>query len=1010
MELVDPPTIGGKFTWSNSGGSAMSRLDKFLLSDNFIVDWKVEGQTIVERDVSDHAPIWIKDNKRNWGPKPFRFNNMWFDHEKFFMFVEGEWRKIRVKGNVPEDMVVGRARAAIDFWENLNKKEERRRRNSLCALEARGGRLEDVTDIKEFIHNHFNLFFNDIVEERPVLSGVNLKPLSVSDSHSIERPFSEMEVKEAIWSCDGNKSAGLDGYSLEFYKRFWVVIREDVLRLCNDFHDKGTLVKSITSSFLALIPKNNNPQNLGEYRPICLVGSIYKIISKILAARLKEVIDTLVSNNQTAFVPGRNKMDGVLLVNELLDWMKKKKRGSILLKVDFEKAYDSVSWQYLKEMMMRMGFGERWMKWMDSCIFKSHISVLVNGSATKEFKVNKGLRQGDPLSPFLFVLAMEGLTTLVRKSIEVGDFKPFKYGEEDYADILQFADDTIILGKSSCDNLWSLKVLLRGFELVSGLKINFAKSNIIGVNVGDSFLNAAKAFLSCNKGSIPFKFLGIMVGESHRKKKVWAEVINKIKGRLSSWKGKNLSMGGRVTLVNSVLNAIPTFTLSFFKAPTKVIKEIRRLQSDFLWGGSTDKKCIHWVKWKYVCRPKEKGGLGVRDVEEVNKALLLKWKWRILKEDNAIWSKFFSLRYPCPKLKLQVPNGDMNRSDDSIWWRDITKNNLIDDFIDGGFSGCFSCCCKDGKNILFWHSLWLGDQSLRELYPDLFDMSTIKNCAIADVLVWNNGNHFWELEALFRGGAATVFMGGAGSVFLTGAATSSSEAAVRGFPCWSRFCADIYSFTPNDMEADSFRWRINPEKEFSVSSILDIVNDSKSFVWPNQLSSLLKVMWELKIPPKMHIFAWRFFIEKIPSKDELLNRGVTCILNSDCVFCGNHPEVFSHLFFNCHVVKEIWTQMYGWLGIEEVLNGVDFLDFGAIQDKVKNANHRLKINIVWIAIIWCIWLMRNAIIFKGEAFSFDVVCSNTVFLSWRWLSVGYAKFSAISYEWFKLPLSCSNAI
>ncbi|XP_058776307.1 uncharacterized protein LOC131650620 [Vicia villosa] len=352
----------------------------------------------------------------------------------------------------------------------------------------------------------------------------------------------------------------------------------------------------------------------------------------------------------------------------------------------------------------------------------------------------------------------------------------------------------------------------------------------------------------------------------------------------------------------------------------------------------------------------------------------------------------------------------MSRNDDSIWWRDITKNNLIDDFVDSGFSGCFSCCCKNGKNILFWHSLWLGDQSLRELYLDLFDMSTIKNCAVADVLIWNNGKHYWELEALFRGGDATVFSDGAATDFSIGAATFIAVAAVRGLSCWPRFCADVNSYIPIELEKDNFVWRINPGKEFSVSSVSNIINDSKSFVWPTHLFILLKVMWELKIPPKIKVFAWRFFIEKIPSKDELLKRGVTSILNKDCVFCGNHPEVISHLFFNCHVVKEIWKNMYGWLGIKEVLNGVNFLDFGVIQDKVKNANHRLKINIVWIAIIWCIWLMRNSIIFKGEAFCCDVVCSNIIFLSWRWLSFGYSKFSAIYYEWFKLPLSCSKAI
>src|SRR4051812_29441321 len=113
------------------------------------------------------------------------------------------------------------------------------------------------------------------------------------------------------------------------------------------------------------------------------------------------------------------------------------------------------------------------MKWMEACIFTSHMSILVNGSVSKDFKFQRGLRQGDHLSRFLFVLAMEGLTSLVRKSVEMGDFKPFKYGEKEYVDILQFADDTIILGESTSDNHWNMKVLLRGFEIVSGLGINF---------------------------------------------------------------------------------------------------------------------------------------------------------------------------------------------------------------------------------------------------------------------------------------------------------------------------------------------------------------------------------------------------------------------------------------------------------------------------------------------------------------------------------------------------------
>ncbi|XP_058741687.1 uncharacterized protein LOC131614077 [Vicia villosa] len=161
---------------------------------------------------------------------------------------------------------------------------------------------------------------------------------------------------------------------------------------------------------------------------------------------------------------------------------------------------------------------------------------------------------------------MEGLTALVRKLVDLGDFKPFKYGEEEVVDILQFVDDTIILGEPSSDNLWSLNVLLRGFEFVSGLRINFTKSNVFGVNVGEWFLNSATYFLGCQRGLVPFSFLGIVVGANPRRRKFWLKVINNIKSRISSWKGRIIYIGGRVTLINAVLNAIPLLLLSFFKA------------------------------------------------------------------------------------------------------------------------------------------------------------------------------------------------------------------------------------------------------------------------------------------------------------------------------------------------------------------------------------------------------------------------------------------------------------
>ncbi|XP_058762737.1 secreted RxLR effector protein 78-like [Vicia villosa] len=161
-----------------------------------------------------------------------------------------------------------------------------------------------------------------------------------------------------------------------------------------------------------------------------------------MAARLKRVVGNLVSRNQSAFIEGRNIADGVLVVNEVLDFAKREKRSCVVLKVDFEKAYDRVSWNFVRNIFKRMAFGDRWMRWMECCIFNNSISVLVNGSATKEFKVEKGLRQGDPLSPFVFVLVMEALTALMKKSKEIGEFRGFRFNNGYEVDLLQLADDT----------------------------------------------------------------------------------------------------------------------------------------------------------------------------------------------------------------------------------------------------------------------------------------------------------------------------------------------------------------------------------------------------------------------------------------------------------------------------------------------------------------------------------------------------------------------------------------
>ncbi|GAU25188.1 hypothetical protein TSUD_150870 [Trifolium subterraneum] len=261
----------------------------------------------------------------------------------------------------------------------------------------------------------------------------------------------------------------------------------DIMAFLSEFHKSAILPKAITTSFLALIPKKDHPQSLSDYRPICLVSCLYKILSKVLAARLKKVMGKLISDVQTAFLPNRQILDGVLVVNELIDLAKRRQ-------------------------------DKCWCQWIRACVFQSSMSVLVNGSSTEDFSVGKGLRQGDPLSPFLFLIVAEGLTGLMRSSVDKSLYHGYKVSNNISFHTLQFADDTIFVGEANWDNLWTIKTVLRSFELVSGLKVNFYKSKLYGINIEEHFLRASSSFLHCEVESIPFRFLGIPVGSNPRRR------------------------------------------------------------------------------------------------------------------------------------------------------------------------------------------------------------------------------------------------------------------------------------------------------------------------------------------------------------------------------------------------------------------------------------------------------------------------------------------------------------
>ena len=615
----------------------------------------------------------------------------------------------------------------------------RRLRNEVKGVEVGGQWCEEPSTVRSEAKKLFDNRFRATKDFGVRLDAVEFKALSSESRLGLIAGFSEVEIRDAVWQCEGTKSPGPDGFNFNFIKENWEVMKDEIVEALALFHVTGSIPRGCNASFVALVPKVRDPVKLEQYRPISLVGALYKIISKVLAGRIKKVLPLIIDESQSAFLKERGILDNVLMANEVVEDLKRGGRTGLCLKVDFEKAYDSVRWEFLYEMLHRMGFHSRWIMWIQGCLESATVSVLVNGSPTEEFKPSRGLRQGDLLAPFLFIVVTEGLAGLVRQAVKNNLLTGISIGRNEVAiSILQFADDTLFLCEDSFTNVLTLKAILRGFELASGLKINFHKSKIAGVNVPSSSIDCYTETLNCEQMSISFTYLGIEVGGNPRKKKFWDPVLEKLKSRLSVWKGRFLSMAGRICLLKSVITAIPLYYLSLFRASESVCKSIVSIQRRFLWGWGKEKRSISWVSWKNVCKLKGEGGLGLRDIRIFNAALLSKWRWRIISSERGRWKECLESKYGTEPDSAQTL---VKRQ--SWWWRDLVKVCK-----EGGGEGWFrkevGWALGKGDKVNFWEDVWIGNQPLKNVYPRLFSISLNQGQRVEEVGMWEGAEWRWN--------------------------------------------------------------------------------------------------------------------------------------------------------------------------------------------------------------------------------------------------------------------------
>ncbi|XP_026459289.1 uncharacterized protein LOC113359946 [Papaver somniferum] len=534
-QLIDLPLIGASFTWTNKQlQSVRSRIDRILVT----LPWELEYPNVIQqalpRPVSDHIPISLICDGLKRGPSPFHCEYYWFTHPDFVSLIKNWWESFSVSGN-----------AGFVFCKKLQLLKQKLRewsKREYGDLERRLEELEDTfnnLDIEENFHNslspaqwdervaarqewyrltlikaekwkniarvndiknnenntkYFHILANDH-RRISYIGSIKVNGVVTSDGAKIKNgiiPFFKDIFKANSHRRISIEVSGPYGFPISFYLLCWDIIKDDFFNVVKDLHARSFLDWRLKNTFIALIPKKDTIEEIKDLRPISLIHGVYKIISKMLEESLKTTLLNIISQHQTAFIKKRQILDGVLIENELIDLRLKSGTPGLLCKVDFEKTFDHVNWDFIDDIFNLMGCGDKWRSWIRCCVEFVKFSVLINGSAYVFFTSDKGM--------------------LISH--------------------LQFADDTLIFLDADSEQIKNLRLILISYELLTSLKINFSKSQIFGVGFeGD--LSQFCDILGCCSGSLLTTYLGLSLGDKSRGVAKMDKVIEKFIARLA---------------------------------------------------------------------------------------------------------------------------------------------------------------------------------------------------------------------------------------------------------------------------------------------------------------------------------------------------------------------------------------------------------------------------------------------------------------------------------------------
>lgn len=807
--------------------------------------------------------------------------------------------------------------------------KQRRAINKIYVLQNTAG--EPVFD-EEQIAAEISTYFTDLFTSQPgdrtdtVCKALDQTIGKETNQKLIRKPTAK-EIKDAVFSIHADKAPGPDGFSASFYQANWPIIGSDVVLEIQQFFKDGILPTSINKTHIRLIPKVNSAKTLPEYRPIALCSVYYKIISKVLSKRLQPVLKELISENQSAFVQGRAISDNVLITHEVLHYLKNSKatkRCSMAVKTDMSKAYDRLEWDFIKAVLERLGFHPQWTRWIMQCVSTVSYSFLLNGTAKGNINPTRGIRQGDPLSPYLFILCSEVLSGLCRKAEIDGNLSGIQVAKgSPRLNHLLFADDTMFFCKTNTKSCKTLLGILRDYESASGQRINCEKSSItFSYKTPHDIRSRVKSVLSIPKEGGLGKYLGLPEHFGRNKKDLFSHIVDRIRQKAVNWSSKFLSQAGKMILLKAVLASMPTYTMSCFKLPAGLCKRIQSALTRFWWDKNIDQKSICWISWEKLTRSKQHGGLGFRDIQSFNDALLAKLSWRILTNPDCLLARILLGKY-CkyqPFLESSTPTTASHGWRGIMIGKDLLRKKL------GKIIG-------DGRTTRVWNDPWLSlNEPIRPVGPpNRHDAALlVKDLLLPESMDWDQK----KIETILPGYKSDILnikpsLTGANDAFAWLGLSSGIYSVRSGY-----YVAKEMAFPSNDHHQPTINWN--------------------------------SIIWNTKISQKLKLFLWKMVSRALPVGENLTARGV--LEQPLCAYCGE-PESCLHLFFLCKFAKKVWslapfTEPFTPSALSDITAALTTSLTQTCLPPIGISEGPL---LPWI--LWTIWTTRNNKIFNDRAIS-----------------------------------------